>query len=185
MTPTNKISSALKDAKAWWLIVSDRIDVDQYHLRSHELLQAIDPVGATEVGRAIENNLEELVRRRREQVALLSGRREGLVLDDVFGRLLWFTPERSMCDGIAEDISRGLFDARNIPGWDSWIGLIRNPRSMNSKTNFYSDIMLSWIPGPLIDRCERGISSNAEGCLGWCDMQPWVEDPVLTQLGLM
>jgi hypothetical protein len=72
------------------------------------------------------------------------------------GRLLRYWPEENLADGAAEYASVGFFDADNTPPWDSWV-------------MFSSGMLVSWVPGELIELVDRGVDANPEGCIAWFD----------------
>ena len=72
------------------------------------------------------------------------------------GRLLRYWPEENLADGAAEYASVGFFDTDNTPPWDTWVA-------------FSSGMLVSWVPGELLELVTRGIDANPEGCIAWVD----------------
>jgi len=72
------------------------------------------------------------------------------------GRLLRYWPEENLACGAAEYASVGFFNADNTPPWDTWVA-------------FSGGMLLSWVPGELIELVDRGIHSNPEGCIAWLE----------------
>jgi hypothetical protein len=70
------------------------------------------------------------------------------------GRLLRYWPEENLADGAAEYASVGFFDADNTPPWDTWVAFSRG-------------MLVSWVPGELVELVDKGINANPEGCIAW------------------
>ena len=70
------------------------------------------------------------------------------------GRLMTYWPEETLACGGAEYASVGFFDVDNTPPWDTWVA-------------FSNKVLLSWVPGELVDLVSKGIEANPEGCIAW------------------
>ncbi len=70
-----------------------------------------------------------------------------------------YFPDEQLADGAAEAESRGFFDVRDTPAWDTWIGLYVDRQR--------GDYLVSWVPNPLIPLVGLGISVNPMDCIAW------------------
>jgi hypothetical protein len=70
------------------------------------------------------------------------------------GRLMSYWPEENLACGGAEYASVGFFDVDNTPPWDTWVA-------------FSGGVLLSWVPGELVDLASKGIEANPEACIAW------------------
>jgi hypothetical protein len=109
-------------------------------------------------------------------VKALLGQREKLLERDsvlspsiprwpVPGRLLLFDPDASLFDGAAEVTSQGFFDAANTPPWDTWVYYDTDPDRRYD--DFFSTLLISWVPPAMVEFANEGISVNPEGCIRW------------------
>lgn len=83
------------------------------------------------------------------------------------GRLLVYFPDANLADGASEVASRGFFDVHNVPPWDTWIALARDPGA--SRPGGYDEYVVSRVPPALIATVQAGIDVNVEGCIAWLD----------------
>jgi hypothetical protein len=68
------------------------------------------------------------------------------------GRLLVYEPDFHVEDGASEYMSKGYFDERDAPPWDTWV--------------CYFDLQLiSWVPPSLLDLVRAGIATNPVDCI--------------------
>jgi hypothetical protein len=68
------------------------------------------------------------------------------------GRLLVYEPDLNVEDGASEYISKGYFDERDAPPWDTWV--------------CYSDRQLiSWVPPSLLGLAQAGIATHPVDCI--------------------
>lgn len=72
------------------------------------------------------------------------------------GRLLVYEPDDNVEDGASEYMSKGYFDERDAPPWDTWV--------------CYSDRQLiSWVPPSLLGLVQAGIATNAVDCIRFAE----------------
>ena len=74
------------------------------------------------------------------------------------GRVLACYLDDSDWDGLSGYHSRGLVDAYDVPGWDTWLHLYRTDRG---------DTLLAWIAPQFLDHAEAAIWANPRKCLEW------------------
>jgi len=74
------------------------------------------------------------------------------------GRILECLLDRSDHDGLSQYHSRGLIDAFDIPGHDTWLMLTRTEAS---------DTLLAWIPPPFLHDADAAIWASPSQCLRW------------------
>lgn len=68
------------------------------------------------------------------------------------GRLLVYEPDFNVEDGASEYMSKGYFDERDAPPWDTWV--------------CYSDRrLISWVPPSLVGLVQAGIATNPVDCI--------------------
>lgn len=119
------------------------------------------------------------------QVEDLVKRRRGLLGDAAAvlpssppeaGGICWYAPEQDLFDGAAEVASDLLFNAHNVPGWDTWLTLRHLSRALAIQIGAHPSgagsaadlwILLAWIPGHLLAHAAEGIGVNPEQCIGW------------------
>jgi len=74
------------------------------------------------------------------------------------GRILAAHLDDSDWDGLSSYHSKGLVDAYDVPGWDTWLHLYRTERG---------DTLLTWIPPHFLEHAEAAIWANPRKCLEW------------------
>lgn len=121
---------------------------------------------------SLEFKVEAPIHRRRQ---LLGGEASTRAVQRSFaGGICWYIPEDDCYDSAAKDASNGLFNAHNMPAWDTWLALRRlEPALAVEVSADYSVrpgpcwVLLAWIPACLLERAAHGIWANPEGCIGW------------------
>jgi hypothetical protein len=90
---------------------------------------------------------------------------------DIFrgGRLLAHFPDADLADGAAELETGGFFDVNNVPPWDTWVGLFRDPAAGDSS---YAEYLVAWVPAAFVPLAGRGIDVNPEECVAWLSETP-------------
>jgi hypothetical protein len=76
--------------------------------------------------------------------------------DLVGGRLLVYEPDSSIEDGASEYMSKGYFDERDAPPWDTWVC-------------YFDHQLISWVPPCLLDLVQAGIATNPVDCIRWLE----------------
>ena len=76
------------------------------------------------------------------------------------GRILATHLDDSDWDGLSSYHSKGLVDAYDVPGWDTWLHLYRTERG---------DALLCWVPPQFLDHADAAIWANPRKCLEWFD----------------
>ncbi len=98
------------------------------------------------------------------------------------GGICWHVPEQDLFDSAAEVASDGLFNAHNVPGWDTWLALRHLPRALAIQIGADPSgagpapqlwVLLAWVPGHLLTHAAEGIGINPEQCIGWLDDPRW------------
>ena len=161
--PSSAVLQALSETVAWCL--SKSVQNDQ--LRSREL----DPSAILKVPSLDEVGVEVLLQRMRESyqraIYAINETRSTLVRDTKIeiaepalaqsrGKLLLYEPLETVTDGAAASSSRGFFEIRDAPPWDTWF--------------LYSgDTIFSWVPESLVPNTQAGIDANPVDCIHWCD----------------
>jgi hypothetical protein len=74
------------------------------------------------------------------------------------GRLLLFSPDEELSDGVAERESDGFFDLNNTPPWDTWAAFIEE-----SGWSY----LVAWVPPALVSLAQRGMDANPGRCIHW------------------
>jgi hypothetical protein len=120
-------------------------------LRTPDLKASLDYREAPD-DKARKRIVEKLIAKRHESVAKLEHRQ--MQPHAIQGRLLSYWPDENLACGAAEVQSLGFFDADNTPPWDLWVA-------------FSDRMLLSWVPGELVEIAQRGIDINPEGCIAW------------------
>jgi hypothetical protein len=137
----------------------------QDQLRSREL----DPSAFLRVPSLAEVGVEVLLQRLRESyqraICAINEMRSTLVtnievadpaLAQSKGKLLLYEPLETVTDGAAASSSRGFFDIKDAPPWDTWF--------------LYSGgTIFSWVPESLVQKAQAGIDANPVDCIHWCD----------------
>jgi hypothetical protein len=77
------------------------------------------------------------------------------------GRLLRYSPDESLFDGAAEQVTNGFFDWNNEPPWDLWLGYVVE------KSERRWGYVVCWIPPTFVQAAADGIEVNPEGCIDW------------------
>jgi hypothetical protein len=147
----------LAETVAW---CSRRVNsADPAHsLRSHEL----EPGGD---GMPLDEALRQVAARR---LAIL-GRSWRRTLDPLGGGrlLLWF-PALPSSEGAASAATAGLFDPRDCPPWDTWVGLVEEDDPIRPESRY----LVAWIPPSLTAIAGLGVATAGVGSLGWLDERP-------------
>jgi hypothetical protein len=84
------------------------------------------------------------------------------------GKLLIYEPDNNFDDGASQEQSKGYFDGKDAPPWDTWL--------------CYSDRQLiSWVPPSFLDLVQAGIATNPVDCVRWVEdsLPNNAETPVL------
>jgi hypothetical protein len=68
------------------------------------------------------------------------------------GRLLVYEPDSNVEDGASEYMSKGYFDERDAPPWDTWVC-------------YFDCQLISWVPPCLLDLVRAGIGTNPVDCI--------------------
>lgn len=127
-----------------------------------------------------EARVEALVSRRRALLGAEASDAASGASRPPLGGICWYVPEEELCDGAAQVASDLLFNAHNVPGWDTWLVLRHLPRALAIQIGADPGgagpaaqiwILLAWISGPLLAQAAEGIGANPERCIGW------LEDP--------
>jgi len=82
------------------------------------------------------------------------------------GRLMVYFPDATLEDGAAEVESRGFFDVRNTPPWDTWVGAYEYDRPGDA---CFAAYLVAWVPPAFVELAARGIEVNPERCIAWLD----------------
>ena len=99
----------------------------------------------TEMVERLAEKRASLLREMNASLAAVSSYRAG-------GRLLIYEPDFNVADGASEYMSKGYFDERDAPPWDTWV--------------CYSDHQLiSWVPPSLLGLVQAGIATNPVDCI--------------------
>lgn len=117
-------------------------------LRSPELQPSASLSGAENPGFIVQS----VISRRATLVSGLTHMQIGAYRAE--GRLMSYWPEENLACGGAQYASVGFFDVDNTPPWDTWVA-------------FSGDVLLSWVPGELVDLASKGIEANPEACITW------------------
>jgi hypothetical protein len=72
------------------------------------------------------------------------------------GRLLVYEPDFNVEDGASEYMSKGYFDERDAPPWDTWVC-------------YFDCQLISWVPPCLLDLVQAGIAANPVDCIRWLE----------------
>jgi hypothetical protein len=161
--PSSAVLQALSEAIAWCL--SKSLQDDQ--LRS----RGLDPSAILKVPSLDEVGVEVLLKRMhasyQRAIYEINETRSTLVRDtnleiadpalaQSIGKLLLYEPLETVTDGAAASSSRGFFDIRDTPPWDTWF--------------LYSGgTIFSWVPESLVPNAQAGIDANPVDCIHWCD----------------
>jgi hypothetical protein len=76
--------------------------------------------------------------------------------DGAGGRLLVYEPDFNVEDGASEYMSKGYFDERDAPPWDTWVC-------------YFDCQLISWVPPCLLDLVQAGIAANPVDCIRWLE----------------
>jgi hypothetical protein len=91
----------------------------------------------------------ELLRQRNAHPKLISSELAG-------GKLLIYEPDYNFEDGASQQQSKGYFDGKDAPPWDTWL--------------CYSDSQLiSWMPPSMLGLVQAGIATNFVDCIRFVD----------------
>ncbi len=93
------------------------------------------------------------------------------------GRLLFYFPDEQVDDGASEMASKGFFDERDAPAWDTWVGVFKDDQR--------GQYIVSWIPAELLQCVAEGIAVNMVDCVGWLDKIEFALSKELTKSGLV
>jgi|SRR5215469_7025541 len=99
--------------------------------------------------------VEELITRRSDLIQRVVTN-SGIASSDLKGKLLLYQPLETVSDGAAEASSKGFFDVKDAPPWDTWLA-------------YFEGAIVSWVPEDLIFRAQAGIDANPVDCIHWLD----------------
>ncbi len=120
-----------------------------------------------------------VLRARERLVAAATPPAANLSLGSIGGRLLAYFPDADLTDGAAEAATRGYFDVRNTPPWDTWVAYYETPPPAPGANPSYANVLISWVPPALVSLASDGIDVNAELCIQWLED---TASPVLAEL---
>ena len=159
--PPSAVLKALSETVSWCLNRS----LQYNHLRSCEL----DPSAILKFPSLAEVDVEVLIQTMRESyqkaICAINETRSTLVRDANMeiadlalaqskGKLLLYEPLETVEDGAAASSSRGFFDMRDAPPWDTWF--------------LYSGgTIFSWVPESAVSNAQAGIDANPVDCIHW------------------
>src|SRR6266567_3605601 len=85
------------------------------------------------------------------------------------GRLLVFSPDMTLFDGASAAATDSFFDDDDFPAWDTWITYVADDPPLGPPTDTIFDdcYLLSWVPEPLVEVIDAGISVNCTKCFFW------------------
>jgi hypothetical protein len=161
--PPSAVLKALSETVSWCLNRSPQSN----QLRSPEL----DPSAILKFPSSAKVDVEVLIQTMRESyqraIYAINEMRSTLVRDAKMeiadpalaqskGKLLLYEPLETVEDGAAASSSRGFFDMRDAPPWDTWF--------LSS-----GDTIFSWVPESVVPNAQAGIDANPVDCIHWCD----------------
>ena len=89
------------------------------------------------------------------------------------GRLVACFPSDTLSDGLTETESKGFFDVKDIPPYDTWVWIVRNVRRWESAGHTTSEreanYLVAWVPPDFIALADTGITVNPGNCIMWLD----------------
>jgi hypothetical protein len=101
-------------------------------------------------------NRTEIVERLAEKRAFLlremSASPTAVSTDFAGGRLLFYEPDQNVEDGASQYMSKGYFDEKDAPPWDTWIC-------------YFDRQLISWVPPCLLELAQTGIATNPVDCV--------------------
>jgi hypothetical protein len=68
------------------------------------------------------------------------------------GKLLIYGPDDNVDDGASQQQSRGYFDGKDAPPWDTWVC-------------YFDRHLISWVPPSLLELVQAGIATNPVDCI--------------------
>ncbi|MGB7283267.1 MAG: hypothetical protein WBE13_13470 [Candidatus Acidiferrum sp.] len=80
------------------------------------------------------------------------------------GRLLFYEPDYNVQDGASQYTSKGYFDERDAPPWDTWIC-------------YFDRYLISWVPPALLGLAQAGIETNPVDCIRLGEDAPRFTEP--------
>lgn len=83
----------------------------------------------------------------------------------------------SLFDGVCVPETNGYLDSDCMPGWDTWITIIR------LGTDREEHGLLCWIPPELCRNVDSAVSIDAAQCMSWLAFEPGVDTPKLIGWG--
>jgi hypothetical protein len=98
---------------------------------------------------------EEASRLRREAVAT----RSLSPIQPLDGRWAVFEPDCADFCALAQ--VEGFIDSADAPGWDVWVECL--------ELDVCDQVLLMWIPRPLVDKIDEGTKLSVLGALSWAD----------------
>jgi hypothetical protein len=126
------------------------------------VLEFETPAGQPEVFRptTVERQLliDQVAGAREKQIEAAGMIAPGKTLLLAGGRILACHIDDSDWDGLSSYHSKGLVDAYDVPGWDTWLHLYRTERG---------DTLLAWIAPQFLEHADAAIWANPRKCLEW------------------
>jgi hypothetical protein len=80
------------------------------------------------------------------------------------GRLILYFPDANLSDGAAQAASQGVFDAQNVPPWDTWVAYFEDSSASDRS---YANYLVCYVPQSLRFLADAGIRVNPEECIAW------------------
>jgi hypothetical protein len=100
--------------------------------------------------------VEELCAKRAELLRQRDAHSKFISSDLAGGKLLVCEPDDNFDDGASQEQSKGYFDGKDTPPWDTWIC-------------YFDRQLISWVPPSLLDLVQAGIANNFVDCIRFAE----------------
>ena len=102
----------------------------------------------------------DLQANRRERIRLADNDLRALSENARLGKMLFYRPDSSMFDGLAEANSDGFFDVNNCPPSECWVEFLTQERAGALLGERSCATLLAWIPSGATDFAENGVLAD-------------------------
>lgn len=96
------------------------------------------------------------------------------------GRLLYYEPDMTLSEGLAES-ETPYFDDQDCPPWEAWVGWI----AARSTGPDDSAFLIAWVHPHLVDAVQWGINVSTTDCIGWLNERPRPTTDLLRTAGYL
>jgi len=129
----------------------------------------MEPPLWSQVPEVLNEVVEEVARRRADQLKQRNSYPLAPAQHLAGGRLLCYAPYENLAEGVEEQETHGYFDVNAVPPWDTWLCFaIQQAREQNRLYRWHDTYLISWVHPELVDIVDKGaVATSTTHALEW------------------